>query len=66
MKKNNYEIFKKCYKTSFLQSFRGDKGLIRRKIKRSTGLETQKKRKSKEKNQKRRFVRCLNDFATKN
>ena len=40
--KKNHKIFKKCYKTAFLQSFRGRKGLIRRRIKRSTSLKTQK------------------------
>ena len=36
------KIIKQCYKTTFLQAFRGDNGPDRRRIKRSTSLLTQK------------------------
>ena len=64
--KKNHNIFKKCYKTAFLLSFRGRKGLIRHRIKRSTRLEPQKNKIVEEKIQKLRFGCFLSDFDMKN
>ena len=64
--KKKRKTFKKCYKTAFLQSFRGRKGLIRRRTKRITNLKTQKKKKVTGKNQKLRFGCFLTDFDMKN
>ena len=64
--KKNHKIFKKCYKTEFLLSFRGRKGLIRHRIKRSTRLEPQKNKIVDGKIQKLRFGCFLTDFDMKN
>ena len=61
-----YKMIKKCYKTIFLQSFRGAKGLIRRRIKRSTSLKTRKNEIVTGKIQKLRFGCFLTDFDMKN
>ena len=63
--KQNHNIFKKCYKTTFLQSFRGRKGLIRHRIKRSTRLEPQKNKIVEGKIPKLRFGCFLTDFDMK-
>ena len=65
-RKKNHEIFKKCYKTAFLLSFRGRKGLIRHRIKRSTRLEPQKNKIVTGKIKKLRFGCFLTDFDMKN
>ena len=62
----NHKIFKKCYNTASLLSFRGRKGLIRHRIKRSTRLEPQKNKIVAGKNQKLRFGCFLTDFDMKN
>ena len=65
VKKTSKKI-KKCYKTTFLLSFRGRKGLIRHRIKRSTRLEPQKNKIVEGKIQKLRFGCFLTDFEMKN